>query len=400
MESLNLLALPHHGKPQKIRRQLQKRSTGIYHFSRERQGWVCHYSSDTPGEVRCEWVIDTLLAKGVVNPDDSYRVVEALESEEGNLQRYQCIVVQDGAIHRAWVQTDTDWSTLLLVGALRTVVIGDVPALEGETVQWSPDDTLPLFSDYALQKPTPWRKRVALMVGVVALIGGVMMFPLLFGPKTVVSVSAPTPKATEKTPWTLKMSPQAQYRFALQKSVRAEQSMQQALYLAAYLTLLPPGWESDGITFEGSEIRTSLTRSPSGLRSVLDALLASYPQMTRFTTLSPHGVTISVPVTTGMPDWYDHILPLSPSWQQLQDTLTLMGFELEVMPSDGGSGEQASSWGKVQWTVVHPTLRLGMLDLLNNELVKLPVSVDSLSMTPVGLDAWDTTFTLTLYGGQ
>ena len=388
MRGLNLLALPHHGKVYQTKHKLRRRAEGRFHYTQVRQGWVCHYSSDEPQVARPEWLLDQLIASEVVAIDESLVIVEALEFDN----TYLCVVIEQGVVTQAWLQNEPNWTSLLVMNTERRLLIGNVPGLEGKAYQLD-NNFADRLAQYQLKAPSRFGLSIAVVTALMAIV--VMVGKLWLSNAPI--EESHTAQVIEKEQYSpsLSSTPWAQYRLALFNASSAEQSFQSTVYLATYLSMLPQGWVADVVHYEGSSIRTQLKRQPNGLVSVIDAWVDKHSEMKRIVTTESGAYTFNIPVTVGMPQWYNMNMPINPSGQNLQDTLTLMGFSLIERHEES----HADTWQSLSWKASKADASLGELAALNSILIQLPVSVSDIKLTHRADDIWETHFTMTLYGG-
>ncbi len=390
MKALNLLALPHHGRVRQTKHKLRRRGEGNFHYTQVRQGWVCHYSSDEPQVARPEWLLDQLIAQHIVTSDESFVLVEIAQFDNA----YLCMVVEQGVVTQVWQQTDTNWLSLQINSGERTLLLGEVPGLDGEVHQLDSNATNTL-TQYQLKAPS--RLGVSIAATVVLIGAAVLIGKLWHRDASIeeVGTASPTLSTPEITLPSFSNTPWAQYRLALLDAASAEQAYQQAFFLAVYLSMLPDGWRPGDIQYDGSSIRSSAERMPHGLVSVLGSWVKKHPEMQRFAMNEHEFYAIQIPVLKGMPQWYTQSMPIEPSWQSLQDAATLMGFTLDAPVKEAHS----DTWQRVSWAVSKPNASLGELAYLNDLLIKLPVSVSDLTFVHSADDIWSVSFTMTLYGG-
>jgi len=388
MRGLNLLALPHHGKVYQTKHKLRRRAEGRFHYTQVRQGWICHYSSDEPQVARPEWLLDQLIASEVVAIDESLVIVEALKFDN----TYLCVVIEQGVVTQAWLQNEPNWTSLLVMNTEHRLLIGNVPGLEGKAYQLD-NNFADRLAQYQLKAPSRFGAGAliaALFAGLVLIAGQVWE-----DDTPVEEVVVATVEQKSETPLPVIQPPWLEYRLKLLKGKSVEHTFQQSLILASYLSSLPPDWKASEMVFSGQHITTTIQREPNGLMSVMNAWLEQRSELARFVKAEQDRYAIVLPVGMGVLGWIDKQMPIEPSWQNLQDMITLMGFSL----SEPTKESVQATWQKVSWEVSKSDASLGELAYLNSLLVKLPLSVNSLTLTHRADDIWDTTFNMTLYGG-
>ena len=87
-------------------------------------------------------------------------------------------------------------------------------------------------------------------------------------------------------------------------------------------------------------------------------------------------------------------MPLRPTDTRLQDTLVQLGAVTTLSHES-----TPSTWQSKTWQVTHPGMNVAELSQLASLFDALPLSMDALTLTPVNLDTWSLSFTITLYGG-
>lgn len=390
MNKVELHALAHNGRVRSTIAKLKKLGGHTHHYVAVRQGWVSVYSADEPYQVRSEWWLDCLIARGAVSPEQSFTLVEACPSEQG--LSWHCIVVEHGVVKRQWTQSQANWFQLSLEQIEQCFLVGNVPGLNGEVCEGATDEELTTIGPYALR--TPRRSKVGVVVAVTGLallagMGGVAYYTLPEQTPTTTASSTLNVEEVALPSWAL-------YRVALSHAVGSEQAIKQARNLAVYLPELPPEWKASAIVQVDQNLTVKIDRQPQGQLAVMKAWLASRPELGRFAQWSGETVTVRVPLYSGLPYWRDTVLPIEPSWQHLQDTLTTMGASLTLQ--DVGLDIDAT-WQTSRWSVTYPNASLLALSDINTLLAALPVGIDNLTLTPTPEQGWDVSFILNLYGG-
>ncbi|MHA7232198.1 hypothetical protein ACVT98_27100 (plasmid) [Vibrio campbellii] len=253
------------------------------------------------------------------------------------------------------------------------------------------DEELARLSQYRLTSHAPrWKKPVlagAVVMSVIgALIGGQAWHA--HQPKPTVTPKANAPaKPITLPPW-------MHYRLAINDALSAHQVMQGALISAATLATLPSGWKAESITLQGHAVTASILREPQGLVIVWAQWLTQHPALASQFTGNSDTQTLSIAMNAGLPRWHERAMPLRPTDARLQDTLVQLG-AVTTLSHESTPG----TWQSKTWQVTHPGMNVTELSQLTSLFDALPLSMEALTLTPVNLDTWSLSFTITLYGG-
>ncbi|MFM2588268.1 hypothetical protein [Vibrio sp. TBV020] len=389
MMDITLHALAHKGRVRSTISKLKKLSGHTHHYVSVRQGWVCVYGGDKPHQVRSEWWLDGLMARGAVESEQSFILVEELHDEQGRY--WLCMVVERGVVKKLWHQRQPNWVKLNLEQAEQCFLVGKVPGLSGEVCESASDQELASVESYILSKQkrvTPWKVMSVAGLTLLAGLGGLTYYSTL-EPTPPQTASPPTFEAVTLPSWAL-------YRIQLSHAYDSEQVVKQARNLAVYLSQLPPGWKASAITQASHELTVMVNREPHGQIGVMKAWLDSRPDIKRFAHWAEDELTLQVLLYSGLPTWRDRVLPINPSWQNLQDALTILGATLELQSI---SNDVEALWQTRQWQVTHSNASLATLTQINTLLGYLPVGIETLTLTPTAQQGWALSFTLNLYGG-
>lgn len=391
MSNVSLYCLPHHGRVRATIATLKKRVSGEYQYIRVRRDWVCFYVADEAVTADSEWWLDTLIEDGHVTEDESFVLIEECQGDSGRY--WQCTNVEDGVVKALWTQHQAQWGSSLIGLSSRILLCGDVPGVEGEAVPAKPMAP-PSLGQYLLVTPKRYTKHLFILGLLCAL--SVVAVGIWHQHETI-------PKPTEKAQQIDKPEfgevttpPWALYRLALNMAFSAEQTLTPAYHLAAYAATLPPGWSAQDIAIENGALTSAFVRETTGLVSVMDAWLETHPALASFTTQNASEVRFHQTVSSGLPEWMGKVMPIDPSWQNLQDALTVMGFEATLMDAGGNLN---APWQHRQWSVKKEAASLADLSHLNTLLTQLPAGLDALNLKPVSQGVWSVSFTLNLYGG-
>ncbi|HHY0446405.1 TPA: hypothetical protein ACVU4T_003342 [Vibrio parahaemolyticus] len=386
--TMELYALPHQGQIKRVTRTLKKRTALAYQYVAVRGDWVCLYASSAPQVARSEWWLDVLEGRGLLDARDT-ALIEPLAEEQ-----WQGVLIEEGVVRQIWSAPSYSQLTVNLDDS-RTLVVdtGGEWTIEGQHDCIAPpsDEELARLSQYRLTSHAPrWKKPVLAGAVVMSVVGALIAGQAWHAhqPK-----STPTPKANAPAkPITL--PPWMHYRLAINDALSAHQVMQGALISAASLATLPSGWKAESITLQGHAVTASILREPQGLVIVWSQWLTQHPALASQFTGNSDTQTLSIAMNAGLPRWHKRAMPLHPTDARLQDTLVQLGAVTTLSHES-----TPSTWQSKTWQVTHPGMNVAELSQLASLFDALPLSMDALTLTPVNLDTWSLSFTITLYGG-
>ncbi|WP_039977180.1 hypothetical protein [Vibrio jasicida] len=387
--TMELYALPHQGQIKRVTRTLKKRTALAYQYVAVRGDWVCLYASSAPQVARSEWWLDVLKSRGLLDARDT-ALIEPLAEDE-----WQGVLIEEGVVRQIWVAPTYSQLTANLDVASCVLVVeaGEEARLEENWTRIAPpsDEELARLSQYLLTTHAPrWKKPVLAGAVVMSVIGA-----LIAGQAWHAHQPKPTPTPKANVPAKpITLPPWMHYRLAIHDALSAHQVMQGALISAASLATLPSGWKAESITLQGHALTASILREPQGLVSVWSQWLTQHPTLASQFTGSSDTSTLSIPLNAGLPRWHERVMPLRPTDARLQDTLVQLGAVTTLSHES-----TPSTWQSKTWQVTHPGMNVAELSQLASLFDALPLSMDALTLTPVNLDTWSLSFTITLYGG-
>lgn len=392
--TMELYALPHQGQIKRVTRTLKKRTALAYQYVAVRGDWVCLYASSAPQVARSEWWLDVLEGRGLLDARDT-ALIEPLAEEQ-----WQGVLIEEGVVRQIWSAPSYSQLTVNLEASSCVLVVEtrEETRLEGTSLEenWTriappSDEELARLSQYRLTSHAPrWKKPVLAGAVVMSVIGALIAGQAWHAhqPK-----STPTPKANAPAkPITL--PPWMHYRLAINDALSAHQVMQGALISAATLATLPSGWKAESITLQGHAVTASILREPQGLVIVWSQWLTQHPALASQFTGNSDTQTLSIAMNAGLPRWHKRAMPLHPTDARLQDTLVQIGAVTTLSHES-----TPSTWQSKTWQVTHPGMNVAELSQLASLFDALPLSMEALTLTPVNLDTWSLSFTITLYGG-
>ncbi|MFV8454149.1 hypothetical protein ACNO5M_03480 [Vibrio owensii] len=386
--TMELYALPHQGQIKRVTRTLKKRTALAYQYVAVRGDWVCLYASSAPQIARSEWWLDVLEGRGLLDARDAV-LIEPLAEDE-----WQGVLIEEGVVRQIWSAPSYSQLTVNLDDT-RTLVVdtGGEWIIEGQhdCIAAPSDEELARLSQYLLTSHAPrWKKPVLAGAVVMSVIGA-----LIAGQAWHAHQPKPTPTPKANAPAKpITLPPWMHYRLAINDARSAHQVMQGALISAASLATLPPGWKAESITLQGHAVTASILREPQGLVSVWSRWLTQHPALASQFTGNSDTQTLSIAINPGLPRWHERAMPLSPTDTRLQDTLVQLGVVTTLSHES-----TPSTWQSKTWQVTHPGMNVAELSQLASLFDALPLSMDALTLTPVNLDTWSLSFTITLYGG-
>jgi hypothetical protein len=386
--TMELYALPHQGQIKRVTRTLKKRTTLAYQYVAVRGDWVCLYASSAPQVARSEWWLDVLEGRGLLDARDT-AFIEPLAEDE-----WQGVLIEEGVVRQIWCAPSYSQLTANLDDT-RTLVVdtGGEWAIEGQHDCIAPpsDEELARLSQYRLTSHAPrWKKPVLAGAVVMSVVGA-----LIAGQAWHAHQPKPTPTPKANAPAKpITLPPWMHYRLAINDALSAHQVMQGALISAATLATLPSGWKAESITLQGHAVTASILREPQGLVIVWSQWLTQHPALASQFTGNSDTQTLSIAINAGLPRWHQRAMPLRPTDARLQDTLVQLGAVTTLSHES-----TPSTWQSKTWQVTHPGMNVAELSQLASLFDALPLSMDALSLTPVNLDTWSLSFTITLYGG-
>ncbi|CAH1526116.1 conserved hypothetical protein [Vibrio owensii] len=391
--TMELYALPHQGQIKRVTRTLKKRTTLAYQYVAVRGDWVCLYASSAPQVARSEWWLDVLEGRGLLDARDAV-LIELLAEDE-----WQGVLIEEGVVRQIW--SAASYSQLSAnIDDTRTLVVdtGEEALLEGTSLEenWTriappSDEELARLSQYLLTSHAPRWKKPVLAGAVVMSVVGALIAGQAWQARQPKPTSTPKASAPAKP---ITLPPWMHYRLAIHDALSAHQVMQGALISAATLATLPPGWKTESITLQGHALTASILREPQGLVIVWSQWLTQHPALASQFTGNSDTQTLSIAINAGLPRWHQRAMPLRPTDARLQDTLVQLGAVTTLSHES-----TPSTWQSKTWQVTHPGMNVAELSQLASLFDALPLSMEALTLTPVNLDTWSLSFTITLYGG-
>ena len=387
--TMELYALPHQGQIKRVTRTLKKRTALAYQYVAVRGDWVCLYASSAPQIARSEWWLDVLESRGLLDARDT-ALIEPLAEDE-----WQGVLIEEGVVRQIWSAPSYSQLTANLDAASCVLVVeaGEEARLEENWARIAPpsDEELARLSQYRLTSHAPRWKKPVLAGAVVMSVIGALIAGQAWQARQPKPTSTPKASAPAKP---ITLPPWMHYRLAIHDALSAHQVMQGALISAASLATLPPGWKTESITLQGHALAASILREPQGLVSVWSQWLTQHPALAAQFTGNSDTQMLSIPLHVGLPRWHQRVMPLRPTDARLKDTLVQLGAVTTLSHES-----TPSTWQSKTWQVTHPGMNVAELSQLASLFDALPLSMDALTLTPVNLDTWSLSFSITLYGG-
>ncbi|AUI88957.1 hypothetical protein BS333_21490 (plasmid) [Vibrio azureus] len=386
---IGLLSLPHHGKVSQTIKTLKKRAPAPYHYVSVRGDWVCVYASQTAQPVRSEWWLDGLIEAGHLkeNEPEDVAVLEWVNNQ------WQCTIIGEGRVRAIF-----DMGSEAILASRRFIVSGE----DSEELTPQPDDIhLPAPSEASLAtlvhyqcQRAKWR-HPALLGGagliVIAACLAVGVYSLN-QQDTLAEIQASTAPASNTVPITV--PPWVKYRLAISNATSAHHLIEQAVYAASYLAMLPPDWRATELSQNGDTLTASIVREPKGLIRVFELWLDNHAELKPYLSGEPTSKVLTLPIHTLSASWREHVMPLRPTDQVLHDALILQDYEVSLVNT-----EISETWQSNTYEVKHPNASLLTLQHLATLLKSMPTSMDGLSLKSIDNNTWSLSFSITLYGG-
>ncbi|GIU42915.1 hypothetical protein TUM4438_10610 [Shewanella sairae] len=369
------------------RRELCKRYPAPFNYTVERNGWICHYTSEVPAFAVAEaWVarVDKKV-ESILSQPQSWSVLSLVDEQILFVSVYQ------GVVQKAYLCSGADLQAenITLLRSEQVFITDDslmelLPSdCSYQLVTPLSDDELALF---ALKKQgSPWPLVIA--GGVIAsAIGGWFLYAPTPPPP-------PPPQVVEVV-----IDPYDAYRDALSNAIEASSVLNNAKQLGAYAALLPSEWPLNNIEFLHNKLSLNIARSTTAKRSLLTTWLNLQPQLTQpgmHQRLQDDLFVLSADSPVTLSRWQGSMASTQSIRTPLQDALIALGWEYQ----------SNSSYAQTMTSVFSSTLSMRKTEATLTELgyvaelvAEVPVSIDSLSMKPTSNGRYAIDLSIRVFG--
>lgn len=355
-------------------RKLRRQFSGKYYLTLQRNDWITHYYSDTPGVAVSEaWADKFARFSEQDEPEERPTSWCLIDSSEQDVVFFMS--VRGDVVREARCLPFDELDRLKLKLGDRVYVAPgfshhfpeeDVTTWGCHGVEWV-EALEP--SDYQSYQLKPNRLTVMALLG----SGALLVAAVSGGLWAAHQQKAAKPVAPQV------VDDYQGYRTAMRQGLSAGEVMDHVLSLTAKGTLAPFGWTLENVSLNGHDVVAVIKREEDGLRSTIKAWLeqqSADPTWQSRSTLTVESLTLTESLTFTLAEWTEEIAPYDVG-DQLMDTFINLGWNMT-----GAKDVPAPFFRTLDMPLKKASVTLSEIQALMSMLTPLPVSIDAFALTP------------------